>query len=41
MDSGSNYKAVIIGMIEKINREEALRRIYNIVLHIYLKEADG
>ncbi len=41
MESESNYKEVIKGMIEKISREEALRRIYNIVLHIYLKEADS
>ena len=41
MELGSNYKSVIIGMIDKINREETLRRIYNLVLHIYLKEADG
>ena len=40
MDSGTNYKIVIIEMIEKIRTEDMLRRIYNSVLHMYLKEAD-
>lgn len=40
MDSGAKYKIAIIGMIEKIRTEDMLRRIYNLVLHIYLKEAD-
>ena len=36
-----NYKKAIVGMVEKIHSVQKLRRIYLLVQHIYINEADG
>lgn len=35
------YKAAILDLVEKIRCEKTLKRIYKIVLYLYIKESDG